>query len=44
MAAETLVHDRPAPLVELGALSRYERPEPEVHSYDHLLVVAGAVR
>ena len=44
MAAETLVHQRPAPLVELGALSRYERPEPEVHSYDHLLVVAGAGR
>jgi Mu transposase, C-terminal domain len=44
MAAETLVHNRPAPLVELGALSQYERPEPEVHSYDHLLVVAGAVR
>ena len=44
MAAETLVHTRPGPLVELGALSQYERPAPEVHSYDHLLVVTGAVR
>jgi hypothetical protein len=43
LAAETLVHERPAPLVELGVLSQYERPLPEVHAYDHLLVVAGGV-
>jgi len=44
LAAETLVHERTAPLVNLGTLSRYERPLPEVHAYDHLLVVAGGVR
>jgi hypothetical protein len=44
LVAETLVHERPAPLLELGALSRYERPLPEVHTYDDLLVVAGGAR
>jgi len=44
LAAESLVHERPAPLLELGVLSRYERPLPEVHAYDDLLVVAGANR
>jgi hypothetical protein len=44
IAAESLVHERPAPLVELGVLSQYERPQPEVNAYDHLLVVAGAGR
>jgi transposase len=44
LVAETLVHERPAPLVELGVLSQYERPLPEVHAYDHLLVVAGGIR
>ena len=44
LASETLTHERPAPLVDLGELSRYERPLPEVHSYDHLLVLAGAAR
>ena len=44
LAAETLVHERTAPLVNLGTLSRYERPLPEVHAYDHLLVDAGGVR
>lgn len=43
LAAETLMHERPAPLVELGVLSQYERPLPEVHAYDRLLVVAGGV-
>jgi hypothetical protein len=43
LAAETLVHERPAPLVDLGLLIQYDRPLPEVHAYDHLLVVAGAV-
>jgi hypothetical protein len=44
VAAETLQHQRPAPLLDLGALSRDERPLPEVHAYDHLLVVAGGAR
>jgi len=44
LVSETLVHQRPAPLLELGVLSRYERPLPEVHAYDHLLVVAGSAR
>jgi hypothetical protein len=44
LAAETLVHERPAPLVDLGVLSQYERPLPDVDAYDHLLVVAGAGR
>jgi transposase len=44
LAAEALVHERPAPLVDLGVLSQYERPLPEVDAYDHLLVIAGAVR
>ena len=44
LAAETLAHHRPAPLLDLGALSRYERPLPEVHAYDHLLVGAGGAR
>jgi hypothetical protein len=28
--------------VELGALSRYERPQPVISSYDQLLTEAGA--
>jgi hypothetical protein len=44
LAAETLAHARPAPLVDLGMLSQYERPLPDVNAYDHLLVVAGAGR
>jgi transposase len=44
LAADMLVHERPAPLVELGALSQYERPLPEIDAYDHLLVAAGAGR
>jgi transposase len=44
LASETLAHERPAPLMDLGALSQYERPLPEVHAYDHLLAVAGAGR
>jgi Mu transposase-like protein len=43
VAAEALVHQRPAPLVELGVLSQYERPLPELHAYDDVLVVAGGV-
>ena len=43
LAAESLIHERPAALLDLGVLSSYERPLPEVHAYDHLLVVpAGA--
>jgi hypothetical protein len=44
LATETLAHERPAPLLDLGELSRYERPLPQVHAYDHLLAVAGASR
>jgi hypothetical protein len=44
LASETLAHERPAPLVELGALSQYERPLPQVHASDHLLVIAGVGR
>ena len=44
LASETLTHERPAPLMDLGALSQYDRPLPEVHAYDYLLVVAGASR
>jgi hypothetical protein len=44
LATETLAHQRPAALLDLGALSRYERPLPQVHGYDHLLVVTGAAR
>jgi hypothetical protein len=44
LAAETLVHERPAPLVDLGVLSQYERPLPQLDAYDHLLVAAGTSR
>jgi hypothetical protein len=44
LASASLGHERPAPLLDLGPLSRYERPLPQVHGYDHLLVVAGAAR
>ena len=41
LAAETLAHQRPEPLMDLGVLACFERPLPQVHAYDHLLVVAG---
>ena len=42
MATDGLVHQRPSLLVEVGSLlSQYERPLPEMHVYDDLLV-AGA--
>jgi transposase len=43
MATDGLVHQRPSLLIEVGSLlSQYERPLPEMHDYDHLLV--GAAR
>ena len=42
MATDGLVHQRPSLLIEMGSLlSQYERPLPEMHAYDHLLVGAG---
>ena len=42
MATDGLVHQRPSLLLEVGSLLRqYERPLPEMHIYDHLLVEAG---
>lgn len=42
MATEGLVHQRPSLLVEVGSLlDQYERPLPEMHDYDHLLVGVG---
>jgi transposase len=42
MASDGLVHQRPSLLVEVGSLlSQYERPLPEMHDYDHLLVGVG---
>ena len=42
MATDGLVHQRPSLLLEVGSLLRqYERPLPEMHIYDHLLVGAG---
>ncbi len=42
MATDGLVHQRPSLLLEVGSLLRqYERPLPEMHVYDHLLVGAG---
>jgi hypothetical protein len=39
MATDGLVHQRPSLLIEVGSrLSQYERPLPEMHVYDHLLV------
>ena len=44
MATDGLVHQRPSLLLEVGSLllRQYERPLPEMHVYDHLLV--GAAR
>lgn len=42
MASDGLVHQRPNLLVEVvSLLSQYERPLPEIHAYDHLLVGVG---
>jgi transposase len=42
MASDGLVHQRPSLLVDVGSLlSQYERPLPEMHDYDHLLVGVG---
>ena len=41
--SDELAHRRPVRLLDIGALTRYERPLPHVHAYDDLLV-AGAVR
>ena len=42
MVSHELTHERPVVLLELGALTRYERPLPRVHAYDDLLVAGGA--
>jgi transposase len=42
MATDGLVHQRPSLLLEVGSpLNQYERPQPEMQVYDHLLVGAG---
>jgi len=42
MASDGLAHQRPSLLLEVGnLLTQYERPLPEMHDYDHLLVEAG---
>jgi len=42
MASDGLAHQRPSLLLEVGnLLTQYERPLPEMHDYDHLLVGAG---
>ena len=43
MATDGLIHQRPSLLLEVGSLlSQFERPLPDMHNYDHLLV--GATR
>jgi transposase len=42
MVSDELVHQRPVLLLDIGALTRYERPLPHVHAYDDLLVAGGA--
>jgi nucleotide-binding universal stress UspA family protein len=42
MVSDDLAHRRPVLLLDLGALTRYERPLPHVHAYDDLLVSGGA--
>ena len=34
MVSHELTHERPVVLLEIGALTRYERPLPHVHAYD----------
>ena len=43
MVSDELAHQRPALVLDIGALTRYERPLPLVHAYDDLLA-AGAAR
>jgi hypothetical protein len=42
MVSDELAHQRPVRLLDLGELTRYERPLPHVHAYDDLLVAGGA--
>ena len=42
MVSDELAHQRPVLLLDIGALTRYERPLPHVHAYDDLLVAGGA--
>ena len=41
MVSDDLAHQRPVLLLDLGALTRYERPLPHVRAYDELLVAGG---
>jgi len=42
MVSDDLAHQRPVLPLDIGALTRYERPLPHVHAYDELLVAGGA--
>jgi hypothetical protein len=42
MVSHELAHQRPVLLLDLGELTRYERPLPHVNAYDDLLVAGGA--
>jgi hypothetical protein len=42
MVSHELAHQRPVLLLDLGELTRYERPLPHVYAYDDLLVAGGA--
>jgi transposase len=44
MVSDELAHQRPVLVLDLGALTRYERPLPHVHAYDDLLVATGGAR
>jgi len=44
MVSDELAHQRPVLLLDIGALTRYERPLPHVQAYDDLLVVTGGAR
>ena len=44
MVSDELTHQRPVLLLDIGALTRYERPLPHLHAYDDLLVATGGAR
>ena len=44
MVSDELAHQRPVLVLDLGELTRYERPLPHVHAYDDLLVATGGAR
>jgi len=43
IVSDELAHQLPVLLLDLGVLTRFERPLPHVHAYDDLLI-AGGVR